>query len=89
MKWTGDLIGGSTAALSYPEVPDTLVVIGGGVIGLELGSVWSRLGAKVIVLEYQDRLMAGMDAELASETQKILAKQGIEFVWASELPGQP
>ena len=75
----GDLIGGSTAALSYPEVPDTLVVIGGGVIGLELGSVWSRLGAKVIVLEYQDRLMAGMDAELASETQKILAKQGIEF----------
>ena len=75
----GDLIGGSTAALSYPEVPDTLVVIGGGVIGLELGSVWSRLGAKVIVLEYQDRLMAGMDAELASETQKIQAKQGIEF----------
>lgn len=75
----GDLIGGSTAALSYAEVPETLVVIGGGVIGLELGSVWSRLGAKVIVLEYQDRLMAGMDAELAAETQKILAKQGIEF----------
>jgi dihydrolipoamide dehydrogenase len=75
----GDLIGGSTAALSYPEVPESLVVIGGGVIGLELGSVWSRLGSKVIVLEYQDRLMAGMDDELAKETQKILAKQGIEF----------
>ena len=75
----GDLIGGSTAALSYPEVPESLVVIGGGVIGLELGSVWSRLGAKVIVLEYQNRLMSGMDDELAQETQKILAKQGIEF----------
>ena len=75
----GDRIGGSTTALAYPEVPETLVVIGAGVIGLELGSVWSRLGSKVIVLEYLDRIMGGMDSELAKETQKILKGQGLEF----------
>ncbi len=75
----GDRIGGSTEALSYPEVPQHLVVIGAGVIGLELGSVWQRLGAKVTVLEYQDRILPGMDAELAAEAKKVLAKQGLEF----------
>ena len=75
----GVLIGGSTSALEYDSVPETMVVIGAGVIGLELGSVWSRLGAKVIVLEYMDRIMSGMDAELAKETQKILKGQGLEF----------
>jgi dihydrolipoamide dehydrogenase len=75
----GDRIGGSTEALSYPEVPKHLVVIGAGYIGLELGSVWRRLGAKVTVLEYQERILPGMDAELAREAERIFEKQGIEF----------
>ena len=75
----GDKIGTSTEALSYPAVPDHLVVIGAGVIGLELGSVWKRLGAKVTVLEYLDRIFPGMDAALAKEAQKTFTKQGIEF----------
>lgn len=75
----GDRIGTSTEAINYPEVPKHLVLIGAGVIGLELGSVWARLGAKVTVLEYMDRILPGMDAELAKEAQKILTKQGLEF----------
>jgi dihydrolipoamide dehydrogenase len=75
----GDRIGTSTEALSYPEVPKHLVVIGAGVIGLELGSVWSRLGAKITVLEYSNRILVGMDTEIANEAQKILTKQGLEF----------
>lgn len=74
-----DRIGTSTEALNYPTVPEHLVVIGAGVIGLELGSVWRRLGAKVTVLEYLDRIMPGMDTEIATEAQAIFAKQGIEF----------
>src|SRR5262249_49364020 len=66
-------------ALSYPSVPPHLVVIGAGYIGLELGSVWRRLGARVTVLEYLPRILPGMDSELASEAQKIFEKQGIEF----------
>jgi dihydrolipoamide dehydrogenase len=79
VELNGDLIGTSTEALSYPEVPKRLVVIGAGYIGVELGSVWLRLGAKVTVLEYLDRIMPGMDSETAAEAQKILAKQGMEF----------
>jgi dihydrolipoamide dehydrogenase len=75
----GDRIGTSTEALTWSEVPKSLIVIGAGAIGLELGSVWSRLGAKVTVLEYLDRILPGMDAEIAKEAQKILAKQGLEF----------
>jgi len=75
----GDRIGTSTEALSYPEVPQHLVVIGGGVIGLELGSVWARLGAKVTVLEYTDRILAGTDAEVAAIALKLFKKQGLEF----------
>ena len=75
----GNLIGTSTEALAYPEVPKHLVVIGAGVIGLELGCVWSRLGSKVTVLEYLDRILPGMDTEIATEAQKILQKQGLEF----------
>jgi dihydrolipoamide dehydrogenase len=69
----------STGALSLPEVPKELIVIGGGVIGLELGSVWRRLGAKVTVVEYADRITPGMDVEVSKQFQKILAKQGVEF----------
>jgi dihydrolipoamide dehydrogenase len=75
----GDRIGTSTEALSYPEVPQHLVVIGAGYIGLELGSVWSRLGAKVTVLEYRDRILPNMDAEIALEAERVFSKQGIEF----------
>ena len=69
----------STEALSLPKVPEKLVVIGGGVIGLELGSVFNRLGSKVQVVEYLDRLVAGMDISLGKEILRVLKKQGIEF----------
>ncbi len=75
----GDRIGTSTEALSYPEVPRHLVVIGAGVIGLELGSVWLRLGAKVTVLEYLDHILPGMDLEIGREADKLFRKQGFEF----------
>ncbi len=69
----------STGALSLPEVPKHLVVIGGGVIGLELGSVWKRLGAEVIVIEYMDGILPGTDLEVAKSFHKILTKQGVAF----------
>ncbi len=69
----------STGALSLEKVPKTLAVIGGGVIGLEMGTVWQRLGAKVTVIEFLDRILPGMDGELSKEAKKILAKQGMEF----------
>lgn len=69
----------STGALALEKVPEHLVVIGGGVIGLELGSVWRRLGAKVTVVEFLDRIVATMDAEIGAAFQKVLAKQGMEF----------
>ena len=75
----GDRIGTSTEALSYPDVPGHLVVIGAGVIGLELGSVWQRLGAKVTMVEYADRILPGMDTELGTISKKILEKQGLSF----------
>lgn len=79
IEFDGDRIGTSTEALSYPEVPKHLAVIGAGYIGLELGSVWRRLGAKVTVLEFLDRILAGMDAEIATEAKKLFEKQGLEF----------
>ncbi len=69
----------STGALSLTEVPGTMVVIGGGVIGLELGSVYARLGSKVIVLEALDRIVPSMDLEVGKTFQRILSKQGLEF----------
>jgi dihydrolipoamide dehydrogenase len=75
----GDRIGTSTEALSYDEVPKHLVVIGAGYIGLEMSSVWKRLGAKVTVLEYLDRILPGMDSDLAADAQKLFEKQGLEF----------
>ena len=75
----GDKVGSSTEALKYEQVPKHLVVIGGGVIGLELGAVWSRLGAKVTILEYLDRILPTTDTEIANEAKKIFEKQGIEF----------
>ena len=69
----------STGALSLPAVPKSMVVIGAGVIGLELGSVWRRLGAEVTVIEYLDAIGAGMDAEVATAFQRGLTKQGMKF----------
>ena len=69
----------STGALSFSEVPKDLIVIGGGYIGLEMGSVWSRLGSNVTVVEYLDFITPGMDREVSNEFQKILTKQGIKF----------
>jgi dihydrolipoamide dehydrogenase len=69
----------STGALALEKVPEHMVVIGGGVIGLELGSVWRRLGAKVTVVEFLDRIVATMDKEIGDAYQKILGKQGIAF----------
>ncbi len=69
----------STEALSLKEIPKHLVVIGGGVIGLELGQVYSRLGAQVSVVEYMDRIIPTMDASLSKELQKVLKKQGVKF----------
>ena len=69
----------STGALELAKVPDHMVVIGGGVIGLELGSVWRRLGAKVTCVEFLDQILPGMDGDVRKEANKIFKKQGIEF----------
>ena len=69
----------STGALDLPTVPEHLVVIGGGVIGLELGSVWRRLGAKVTCVEFLDQILPGFDGDIRKEAAKIFKKQGIEF----------
>jgi dihydrolipoamide dehydrogenase len=70
----------STGALELDQVPGHLVVIGAGVIGLELGSVWRRLGAEVTVIEYLDRITPGLDTEISTAFQKILVKQGLTFM---------
>lgn len=77
----------STGALSLGEVPRHLVVIGAGVIGLELGSVWRRLGAEVTVVEYLDRICPGVDADAGKTLQRALAKQGIEFKLNAKVTG--
>ena len=77
----------STGALTLPAVPRTMVVIGGGVIGLELGSVWRRLGAKVTVIEYLDQLLPGMDGDIRKEAAKIFAKQGMELRLSTKVTG--
>ncbi len=69
----------STGALTLSEVPKSLVVIGGGVIGLEMGTVWRRLGAEVTVIEYLDQILPGMDGEVRKESEKVFKKQGIAF----------
>jgi dihydrolipoamide dehydrogenase len=77
----------STGALALPEVPKSLVVIGAGIIGLELGSVWRRLGAQVTVVEFLDRITPGMDAETAKTFQRSLTKQGMVFKLGSKVTG--
>ena len=83
----GDRIVDSTGALAFAQVPKHLVVIGGGVIGLELGSVWRRLGAKVTVVEFLDEILPGMDGEIRKESRKLFAKQGMEFRLSTKVTG--
>jgi dihydrolipoamide dehydrogenase len=77
----------STGALSLPQVPGHLVVVGGGYIGLEMGSVWGRLGAKVTVVELLDRILPAMDSDVAAEMGRILKKQGMEFRLGAKVTG--
>jgi dihydrolipoamide dehydrogenase len=82
-----DRIVDSTSALELKQVPESMVVIGGGVIGLELGSVWRRLGAQVTVVEFLDQILPGMDGEVRKEAQKILKKQGFVFRTSTKVTG--
>ena len=77
----------STGALELEAVPEHLVVIGGGYIGLEMGAVWHRLGSKVTVVEFLDRITPGMDGEVSKQFQRILAKQGIAFKLGTKVTG--
>jgi dihydrolipoamide dehydrogenase len=75
----------STGALVLPKVPERLLVIGAGVIGLELGSVWRRLGSQVIVVEFVDRILPGMDSEVCRQFQRLLERQGVTFKLSSKV----
>jgi dihydrolipoamide dehydrogenase len=77
----------STGALSLDKVPGKLLIVGAGVIGLELGSVWHRLGAEVVVVEFLDRILPGMDGEIAKQFQRILEKQGFAFKLGAKVTG--
>jgi dihydrolipoamide dehydrogenase len=77
----------STGALSLKSVPKRMIVIGAGIIGLELGSVWRRLGSEVTVVEYLDRILPGADAEVAKQAQRVFAKQGIDFKLGMKVTG--
>ncbi len=77
----------STGGIALDQVPARMVVVGGGVIGLELGSVWMRLGAKVTVVEYLDTILGGMDGEVSKQFQRMLAKQGMEFNLGAKVTG--
>lgn len=83
----GERIVTSTEALSFSEVPKRLVVIGAGFIGLELGSVWRRLGSQVTVVEYLPRILPGMDTEIATDAQKLFEKQGLQFRLGRKVTG--
>jgi dihydrolipoamide dehydrogenase len=77
----------STGAIALPKVPKHLVVVGAGVIGLELGSVWARLGAKITVVEFLDRILPGMDADVAKNFQRLLKRQGFDFKLSTKVTG--
>lgn len=81
------IIVSSTGAIALEKVPETMIVVGGGVIGLELGSVWSRLGAKVTVIEFLDKILGAMDADVSKQFQRMLGKQGIDIKLSSKVTG--
>lgn len=87
VKIDGDRVVSSTEALTFEKVPETLAVIGAGAIGLEMGTVWRRLGSKVTVLEYLDRILPGMDGELAKQALKVFKSQGLNFQLGVKVTG--
>jgi dihydrolipoamide dehydrogenase len=87
LKFDEKKILSSTGALALDRVPEKMLVVGGGVIGLELGSVWHRLGSQVTVIEYADRLCPFMDTQMISVLQKILSKQGMKFMFQTKVTG--
>lgn len=87
MKFDKQTILSSTEALSLTKVPEHLIVVGGGAIGLEMGSVWMRLGAKVTVLEFADKICGPMDKQISADVLKILKKQGMEFILSAKVTG--
>ena len=87
LKFDGTHIVSSTEALAFEAVPDHLIIVGGGYIGLELGSVWKRLGAKVTVLEFLPRILSVIDAGVAADVHKLLVKQGFEFHLETKVTG--
>lgn len=80
MTYDEKIVVSSTGALSLPKIPKDLIVIGGGVIGLELGSVYARMGTNVTVIEYLDEIVPSLDKEIAKSFHKILTKQGIKIM---------
>jgi dihydrolipoamide dehydrogenase len=87
LKYDGTTVVSSDQAISFPAVPKHLAVVGGGVIGLELGSVWARLGAKVTVVEFLPQICPFLDADVAKELQKVLTKQGLTFQLETKVTG--
>jgi len=87
LKFDGKFVVSSTEALTFQSVPKHLIVVGGGYIGLELGSVWKRLGSKVTVLEFLPRILSISDGEISMEVQKLLSKQGMEFHLETKVTG--
>lgn len=87
LKFNGRTVISSTEALSLTQVPKRLVVVGGGVIGLELGSVWLRLGSEVTVIEYTPYICGGMDRKLSQKLQQILTQQGMKFITEAKVTG--
>ena len=85
LQFDEKVIVSSTGALELSAVPKHMVVVGGGVIGLELGSVWARLGAKVTVIEFLDKILGAMDGDLSKNCQRVLAKQGLDFKLSSKV----
>jgi dihydrolipoamide dehydrogenase len=87
MKFDGKNILSSTEALTLEQVPEHMIVVGGGAIGLEMGSVWLRLGAKVTVIEFADKICGPMDNQISADLLKILKKQGMEFLLSTKVTG--
>lgn len=87
MKFDGKFIVSSTEALKFEKVPEHLIVVGGGAIGLEMGSVWLRLGAKVTVIEFADKICGPADKQLSNDLMRVLKKQGMEFVLSTKVTG--
>src|SRR4051812_8724143 len=89
LPFDGRYIVTSTEALAFERVPEHLIVVGGGLIGLELGSVWSRLGAKVSVVEFLPLILPSTDGEIAAALHRALEKQGLTSRWTPRWSGRP